>query len=105
MRESKIQSEILRMVRHDWKWQAHKNDPSESIPKGWPDLSVYIPGGRLVLIETKKPGEGLSNVQRHVVETLINNGFPVYVCDNIGHATRVLRKEYESVCLKKSTNN
>lgn len=100
MRESKIQSDILHMVRHDWKWYAHKNDPDASVSKGWPDLTVFIPGGRTVFIETKKPGEKPSRTQRFVTESLIAQGFPVYVIDNLGHAVRVLRKEYESLCPK-----
>lgn len=98
MAESDIQAAIVKTVRHTFKWFVHKNKvASDGAPTGWPDLSVYIPGGQVVLIEVKKPGEVMNNTQRFVVDQLIKAGFPVYCVDNHGHAIRVLRKEYEKI--------
>lgn len=93
--ESDIQSDILSTLKK-WKWWAHKNRPgTDGCPRGWPDLTVYLPTGRVVLLEVKRPGESQSPIQRYVMSQLIQARFPVYVVDNHGHAVRVLKKEYE----------
>lgn len=46
---------------------------------GEPDLRLYLPGGRLVLVEMKAAGGSASKVQKARHEALRALGFPVHV--------------------------
>lgn len=103
MAESDIQARILKIVRDSFKWMAHKNKVgADGAVTGWPDLIVCIPGGKTVFLEVKRPGEVQSHTQRWVTQRLIEDGFSVYIVDNVGHAVRVLRKEYDNIQEAKS---
>lgn len=93
--ESIIQARITRSLR-EWNWAYFKVHAGHGgTPKGFPDLMVFVPGGRTVMLEVKRPGQSLDPLQRHWVDRLIKDGFAAYVVHDHGHAVRVLRKEYE----------
>lgn len=103
MAESDIQARIIDIVRNSFKWMAHKNKVgADGALKGWPDLTICVPGGTVVFMEVKKPGEVQTHTQRWVTQRLIDDGFKVYIVDNVGHAVRVLRKEYDKLQEAKS---
>lgn len=49
---------------------------------GWPDRLILIPGGQVVFIEFKRPGERLRRNQPHRVAMLRALGFTVKVYDD-----------------------
>lgn len=53
---------------------------------GWPDRIFFIPGGRPLLVEFKKPGEDPRPLQAHVIQGLNDLGYDVAVADNIDDA-------------------
>ncbi len=55
-------------------------DPSQA---GWPDRMFFIPGGRPLLIEFKRPGEEPRDLQEHRIEILNRLGYDVCVCDSV----------------------
>lgn len=92
--ESTIQAAILKKVR-SWKWEAHKNRPgSDGLPSGWPDITVYLPNGKVVLLEIKRPGGEASVAQKYTMQRLIRWGYATYLVDNLPHAVRVILKEF-----------
>lgn len=68
--------------------------------QGWPDRLIFLPSGRAIFIEFKKPGTGrLSDYQRYIIRRLTANGGEVHVVDNdkeachiVEHALREARK-------------
>ena len=66
------------------------NVPGET---GVPDRIVFLPGGKLLLIEFKKPGAGVvSAKQGYWVDTLRSLGFEVEIHDSLAGATDFLRR-------------
>lgn len=49
---------------------------------GVPDRIVLIPGGHVVFVELKRPGEVLRPLQRYTAEKFSHLGFPVFVVDS-----------------------
>lgn len=50
--------------------------------KGVPDRLVFMPGGRIYLVELKAPGKRLSRLQRKVKSIFEGLGFKYYVIDS-----------------------
>lgn len=63
--------------------------------KGFPDRTVLCPGGRLLFIEFKRPGETLMGPQIIVRRLLESLGFEYHVCDRPGMAEKLLDKFLE----------
>ena len=57
---------------------------------GWPDRLFFIPGGRPLFIEFKRPGEEPDPKQRHIHEVLKHNGYEVQVHDTIDGAVQAV---------------
>lgn len=49
---------------------------------GVPDRVVFLPQGKCVFAEIKKPGEGLRPLQMRVITQLLDLGFPVWLIDS-----------------------
>jgi hypothetical protein len=57
---------------------------------GSPDLKVWLPNGRAVLIELKAPGGTLSDAQKTAHAELSAMGFPVYTCRSLEEVRHAL---------------
>ena len=91
--ESHLQARCLRYCReHGWPvyhdWSRKKN------PAGWPDLFVFLPDGRVVLVELKAASGKLRTEQRQLKQVLAW----------LGHTIHVVRsfKRFVEVCELKS---
>lgn len=60
-----------------------------TVGRGFPDLLVLIPGGRLALVEVKSPKGRLTPDQ----ERFISDGWPVVVVRDEGDCDRLLRSD------------
>jgi len=49
---------------------------------GVPDRLVFLPGGQILLVELKKPGEDLTPLQKSMRKKFLNLGFKYYVIDS-----------------------
>lgn len=49
---------------------------------GVPDRIVLIPGGQVVFVEIKRPGETMRPLQRYTADRFRRLGFPVFVVDS-----------------------
>lgn len=58
--------------------------------RGWPDRAVLIPGGRLVLLEFKRPGGRRSPHQRLWLERLRALGFRAAFVESVEEAIQVV---------------
>jgi CheY-like chemotaxis protein len=55
-------------------------------PAGWPDLQVFLPAGRHVLLEVKRPGGKLSGDQVRMHDTLRRMGHEVFTVSSAEEA-------------------
>ena len=65
---------------------------------GWPDRLFFIPGGRPLFIEFKRPGEEPGPKQRHIHAVLKHNGYEVQVHDSIDGAVDAIKRRVENEC-------
>lgn len=80
MREKTIEKRLVERVKAAGgvalKWVSPAN-------RGVPDRIVFMPDGRMYLVELKAPGEKQSPLQAHTAEQLARLGFPVVVLDGL----------------------
>lgn len=50
--------------------------------RGVPDRLVFMPNGRIYLVELKSPGQKLRPLQKHMRKKFIDLGFKYYVIDS-----------------------
>ena len=58
----------------------------------WPDRAFFIPGGSLVLIEFKKPGENATPAQAKLHRELKSLGFPVHLSWGLDDFKKTIRE-------------
>lgn len=93
--ETDIQGAILKWLRKR-NWVYIKTHPGlNGVPKGWPDITVFVPGGEVVFLEVKKPGEELEPLQDQWAMRLRKGGYQHWVVNNPGHAIRLLGRAYD----------
>ena len=78
MLESKIQSRIKKALK-PFGWKVIR--PIAISDSGYPDLWC-LRKGKLVLVETKQPGEDLTPIQKHRKKELEQEGFRVIVAES-----------------------
>ena len=81
MQEKTLQKNILKFCKQQ-SIIAHKTDSSSS--RGWPDLTVVMPSGRVIFVELKTPVGRLSKLQEHTHTQLRLNNAEVYVVRSLG---------------------
>ncbi len=58
---------------------------------GVPDRIVFLPGGRISLVELKRPGEKPTPLQNRIIEMLRELGADVRVVDSMEKADEIFR--------------
>ncbi len=87
MLEQQIERSVVRWAEANG-WMARKVEyPGRA---GAPDRWFFGPGGRLVIIEFKRPNGILSEPQKREIQRLADLGFDVHVCRSIEAAKEVL---------------
>lgn len=90
-----IQNPILRLLK-DNGIHGHK---TQWIPRGWPDLEIFLPEGRVILCECKRVGEDLSPLQKVWKRELEALGFEFITATSKEQFAEELWKRYK-ICLK-----
>ena len=68
------------------------------VSSGWPDRLFWVPGGRPLLIEFKKPGESLKPKQEHIANVLRDLGYAIEIHDDFNEAMgAIIRASYSNV--------
>jgi hypothetical protein len=68
---------------------------------GYPDRIFWIPGGKPLLIEFKRPGEKPSEIQYHIHDIFRQLGYHIEVCDDVNHAIKIIIKALEAALISK----
>ena len=63
---------------------------------GYPDRIFWVPGGKPVLIEFKRPGGKVSPKQKYQIDRLRKLGYRVEVCSNAKDAFKAVKEELEA---------
>ena len=58
---------------------------------GLPDRLLVLPGGRILLVEVKRPGETLRGVQKVIQQRLAARGVTVLVIDSKDDVKRLIK--------------
>ena len=77
--EKQVESRLRKRVREIGGLALKFVSPGYS---GVPDRLVFLPGGRIFLVELKKPGEKLTPLQTSMSHKFIKLGFTYYVIDS-----------------------
>ena len=65
---------------------------ASGVVTGWPDLTIVLPGQRVVFVECKRPiGGEVSDAQQSIHRQLIALGFPVVIATSIESTRHGLR--------------
>lgn len=70
---------------------------------GYPDRLFFIPGGRPLFIEFKRPGLPLDPLQVIIINRLRYYGYHVEVCDSVEEALAFIKGALESAQLSKES--
>lgn len=88
--ETQIEQQACRQILLKHGIKSIKLTPTQAT--GYPDRLFFIPGGKPLLIEFKRPGEAPRPKQRHIIQWLKKLGYQVAVCDSVESATMVVRR-------------
>lgn len=58
--------------------------------RGFPDVTIFAPGGKIAFAEFKRPGKKISANQKIVKSALETLGFPYEVIDNLDDGKKFL---------------
>lgn len=89
MTEAKIQNKAVRYAR-SLGLMVKRNYMGPGAEVGWPDVEVFLPSGRLLLIEFKAPGGALRAMQQYRIGQLRALGHRVEVVDCEQEAKEIL---------------
>lgn len=90
MRESSIERRLVQVVRQHGGLALKLTSPNIA---GVPDRLVLLPGGRVVFVELKAPGQKLRPLQQKRKRQLEALGFRVAVIDSREEIDRFIKKE------------
>ena len=90
MRESSIERKLVQVVRQHGGLALKLTSPNIA---GVPDRLVLLPGGRVVFVELKAPGQKLRPLQQKRKAQLDALGFQVAVIDSREEIDRFIKKE------------
>jgi|SRR6267378_11218 len=68
---------------------------------GYPDRQFFIPGGRPLFIEFKRPGEPLRAGQKIIIRRLRYYGYQVEICDTVNEAIEFIKVAIQSSIKRK----
>jgi VRR-NUC domain len=73
-----------------------RSDQKSTIAVGHPDFTIFLPNGRMFMVEMKVPGGRLSPEQIGRIEALRALGHQVEVCWSADEAWKLTCREYEN---------
>ena len=64
--------------------------------RNWPDRFIFLPGGKMVIVEFKRPGEEPRPAQEALHRQLADIGFEVHVIDRVSQFRQLLLEQLQS---------
>lgn len=89
MTEASYQTDTVNYARSKG-YMAKRNYMGPGCEVGWPDVEIFVPAGRVLLIEFKSPGKEPKKIQEHRIGRLRKLGHWVAVCYNFEDAKKVI---------------
>lgn len=71
-------------------FKAHRNYFGPGCEVGWPDVEIFMPGARVLLIEFKDKGKTPRKIQKHRIDELRALGFRVETCYTLEQAKELI---------------
>lgn len=71
---------------------------------GWPDRLFFVPGGRPIIIEFKRPGGEVSGQQSDHIGYLKRMGYDAYVVEEVAVGIAILEKSLEAAQVSKESS-
>ena len=71
---------------------------------GWPDRVFFIPGGRPLFIEFKRPGGKTSKKQEEIIGKLRGSGYDVEIIDKVEEGKDAIRTRLEAYTIHEEGN-
>jgi len=87
VRESRIEKRLVEMVRQSEGIAMKLTSPSN---RGVPDRLVLMPGGAMLFVEVKAPGQKLRKLQAHWFDLLESLGFRCEMVDSFEGVDRIV---------------
>lgn len=87
--EAQVRDPVIRWARKN-KILHMRNHKGPGAEAGWPDDFFFLPGGRLYMVEFKRPGEVASKLQEHRINDLKRQGYDVSVHDSTEAAVEAI---------------
>ena len=88
MLEKKIEERLRKKAKEAGGLAAKWVSPSMS---GVPDRIVFLPGGKIIFVELKRPGEKPTPLQNRIIEILRGLGADVRVVDSMEKVDEIFR--------------
>jgi hypothetical protein len=88
MLEKKIEERLRKKAKEAGGLAAKWVSPSMS---GVPDRIVFLPGGKIIFVELKRPGEKTTPLQDRIIEILRGLGADVRVVDSMEKVDEIFR--------------
>ena len=64
------------------------------LPEGWPDLTLFLPCGKVVMIEFKAPTGAIRPAQTAMHGSLLSLGHPVYIVRSVAEFMAIWKANY-----------
>jgi hypothetical protein len=98
--EAEIEDEVCKQALELGVTNAKLKSPSS---RGYPDRIFFIPGGKPIFIEFKRPDGKLSRGQLIILRRLRHYGYRVEVCDNVKEAIAHIKAALESALVSEKS--
>lgn len=89
MAEAGYQTDTVNYARSRG-YMAKRNYMAPGCEVGWPDVEIFLPKGRVVLIEFKSPGKAPRKIQAHRAHSLRKLGHHVATCYSLDEAKNII---------------
>jgi len=86
MRESKIENEVCKHAKKlGWKCYKFSSPGNKAVPD-----RIFLRNNKIIFIEFKATGKKPTNLQQKIIKRIKNEGFEVFVVDNIEFGKKVI---------------
>jgi hypothetical protein len=97
-REAKIEQRACKKI---FEMYGIDNIKLKLFSRSYPDRLFFVPGGKPLMIEFKRPGEALRKFQAYTIKRLKKLGYDIEVCDSSEDALKLVAYRLKQATTKK----